>query len=128
MPHLFSLCVGYCHDHLAPAHAIPWLVEAEEHQLDELGNLALAYTKRELHHIQRDAADTMPLLARRQRKAHDIMETLEPERKRELARLTGMPVTAGLPTSASEADTSSSPKPGSPMPQPAGTKRERDNE
>ena len=50
--HLLSLCMRYCHANLAPPNAIPWLVQAEEHQLGELRVLTLAYVKRSIRRIR----------------------------------------------------------------------------
>ena len=60
--HLLSLCMRYCHANLAPPNAIPWLVQAEEHQLGELRVLTLAYVKRSIRRIRMVARDTMRIL------------------------------------------------------------------
>ena len=61
--HLLKLCTAFCRDKLAPPNAIPWLVQAEEHQMGELRELTMAYVKREFRRIRMVARDTVQLLA-----------------------------------------------------------------
>ena len=61
--HLLGLCMRYCCDNLSPATAVAWLVQAEEHQLDELRSLTLAYVKREFRRIRMVARDSLRVLS-----------------------------------------------------------------
>ena len=74
--HLLSLCMRYCHANLAPPNAIPWLVQAEEHQLSDLRALTLAYVKREFRRIRMVARDTLPVLAEHTALFLEVMDAL----------------------------------------------------
>ena len=74
--HLLKLCARYCADNLAPPNAIPWLVQAEEQQLGELRELAMAFVKREFRRIRMVARDTLSLLAQNPDLTVEVMDTL----------------------------------------------------
>ena len=74
--HLLSLCSRYCAANLAPPNAIPWLVQAEEQQLGELREQAMAFVKREFRRIRMVARDTLTLLAQNPDLMVEVMDTL----------------------------------------------------
>ena len=74
--HLLNLCTRYCQANLAPPNAIPWLVQAEEHQLGELRVLTLAYVKREFRRIRMVARDTLRILAENPDLTVEVMDVL----------------------------------------------------
>ena len=74
--HLLVLCTRYCTDKLAPPNAIPWLVQAEEHQLGELRKLAMAFVKREFRRIRMVAKDTLPVLTENAPLTLEVMDDL----------------------------------------------------
>ena len=74
--HLLVLCTRYCTDTLAPPNAIPWLVQAEEHQLGELRELAMAFVKREFRRIRMVAKDTLPILTENAALTLEVMDDL----------------------------------------------------
>lgn len=74
--HLLVLCTRYCTDKLAPPNAIPWLVQAEEHQLGELRELAMTFVKRDFRRIRMVAKDTVPLLAQHPDLMVEVMDAL----------------------------------------------------
>ena len=74
--HLLLLCSRYCADNLAPPNAIPWLVQAEEQQLGELRELAMAFVKREFRRIRMVAKDTLPILTDHAALTLEVMDDL----------------------------------------------------
>ena len=74
--HLLVLCTRYCTDKLAPPNAIPWLVQAEEHQLGELRELAMAFVEREFRRIRMVAKDTLPILTENAALTLEVMDDL----------------------------------------------------
>ena len=74
--HLLVLCTRYCTDKLAPPNAIPWLVQAEAHQLGELRELAMTFVKREFRRIRMVAKDTLPILTENAALTLEVMDDL----------------------------------------------------
>ena len=74
--HLLKLCTAFCRDKLAPPNAIPWLVQAEEQQLSELRELAMAFVKREFRRIRMVAKDTLPVLTENAPLTLEVMDDL----------------------------------------------------
>ena len=74
--HLLKLCHDYCAEKLAPPNAIPWLVQAEVRQLNDLRALAMGFVKRNFRRIRMVAKDTLVLLSECPEVMVEVMEDI----------------------------------------------------
>ena len=78
MTQLQERCAEYCQGHVSLANAVPWLVLADTHGLDDLHATLLAYVLENHREVEADALDTPDILAVHPRPVHALFPASSP--------------------------------------------------